>query len=119
MGYEVECCAPRRACGSAVACSLLGPLGLEAGEASLARSQRCCASIRGRCRCGVCPGPLRTQTFVGNYVSPCVGEGLEPGDIRPFAPGDRDPPRQLARLAAAWHAPRHAATTGSATPTSC
>ncbi len=34
------------------------------------------------------PRPLRTQTFVGNYVSPAQGEGIEPGDIRPFAPGD-------------------------------
>jgi uncharacterized protein (DUF58 family) len=31
---------------------------------------------------------MRTQTFVGNYVSPAQGEGIEPGDIRPFAPGD-------------------------------
>ncbi|HEV8306106.1 MAG TPA: DUF58 domain-containing protein [Methylomirabilota bacterium] len=35
------------------------------------------------------PRPLRTQTSVGNYVSPTFGAGLEPGDIRPFAPGDR------------------------------
>ncbi len=35
------------------------------------------------------PVPLRTQTSIGNYVSPLVGEGLEPGEIRPFAPGDR------------------------------
>lgn len=35
------------------------------------------------------PQPRRTQTAVGNYVSPTFGEGLEPGDIRPFAPGDR------------------------------
>lgn len=35
------------------------------------------------------PRPLRTQTFVGNHVSPAQGEGLEPGDIRPFAPGDQ------------------------------
>jgi uncharacterized protein (DUF58 family) len=35
------------------------------------------------------PRPRRTQTFVGNYVSPSLGEGLEPGDIRPFVPGDR------------------------------
>ena len=34
------------------------------------------------------PRPMRTQTFVGNYVSPVQGEGIEPGDIRPFAPGD-------------------------------
>ena len=35
------------------------------------------------------PIPLRTQTSIGNYVSALVGEGLEPGEIRPFAPGDR------------------------------
>jgi uncharacterized protein (DUF58 family) len=35
------------------------------------------------------PQPRRTQTAVGNYVSPTFGEGLEPGEIRPFAPGDR------------------------------
>jgi uncharacterized protein (DUF58 family) len=35
------------------------------------------------------PVPLRTQTSAGNYVSPLVGEGLEPGEIRPFASGDR------------------------------
>jgi uncharacterized protein (DUF58 family) len=35
------------------------------------------------------PQPRRTQTSVGNYVSPAVGQGLEPADIRPFAPGDR------------------------------
>ena len=35
------------------------------------------------------PEPSRTQTSVGNYVSPTFGAGLEPGDIRPFAPGDR------------------------------
>ncbi|HUG36309.1 MAG TPA: DUF58 domain-containing protein, partial [Candidatus Limnocylindrales bacterium] len=35
------------------------------------------------------PAPLRTQSSVGNYVSAVIGEGLEPGEIRPFAPGDR------------------------------
>jgi uncharacterized protein (DUF58 family) len=34
------------------------------------------------------PRPIRTQTFVGNYVSPAQGEGIEPGEIRPFIPGD-------------------------------
>jgi uncharacterized protein (DUF58 family) len=34
------------------------------------------------------PGPVQTQTYVGNHVSPAQGEGIEPGDIRPFAPGD-------------------------------
>jgi uncharacterized protein (DUF58 family) len=35
------------------------------------------------------PRPRRTQTSMGDYVSPAQGEGIEPGDIRPFAPGDR------------------------------
>jgi uncharacterized protein (DUF58 family) len=35
------------------------------------------------------PDPLRTRASIGNYVSAVVGEGLEPGEIRPFAPGDR------------------------------
>ena len=34
------------------------------------------------------PHPLRTQTAFGNYVSPALGSGLEPAEIRPFAPGD-------------------------------
>jgi uncharacterized protein (DUF58 family) len=35
------------------------------------------------------PRPLHTQTSMGDYVSPALGEGIEPGDIRRFAPGDR------------------------------
>ena len=35
------------------------------------------------------PRPRRTQSSVGDYVSPAFGEGIEPGDIRQFAPGDR------------------------------
>ncbi|HXJ78451.1 MAG TPA: DUF58 domain-containing protein [Candidatus Methylomirabilis sp.] len=35
------------------------------------------------------PVPLRTQASAGNYVSPLVGDGIELGEIRPFAPGDR------------------------------
>jgi uncharacterized protein (DUF58 family) len=35
------------------------------------------------------PRPRRTQTSMGDYVSPALGEGIEPGDVRPFAPGDR------------------------------
>jgi uncharacterized protein (DUF58 family) len=65
-----------------------GPLGLAAAER------------RHRASCTVAvyphvaplrhlPRPVRTQPFVGNYVSPTQGEGIEPGDIRPFAPGDQ------------------------------
>jgi uncharacterized protein (DUF58 family) len=35
------------------------------------------------------PRPRHTQTSIGDYVSPAFGEGIEPGDIRQFAPGDR------------------------------
>lgn len=42
-----------------------------------------CAPLRGL------PRPRRTQTSVGDYVSRAFGEGIEPGDIRQFAPGDR------------------------------
>jgi len=35
------------------------------------------------------PRPLHTQTSIGDYVSPALGEGIEPGDIRQFTPGDR------------------------------
>src|SRR5262249_30355348 len=34
------------------------------------------------------PRPLRTQTSVGDYVSKALGAGIEPGEIRQFAPGD-------------------------------
>jgi uncharacterized protein (DUF58 family) len=35
------------------------------------------------------PRPLHTQSSTGDYVSGALGEGIEPGDIRQFAPGDR------------------------------
>ena len=35
------------------------------------------------------PRPIRTQPSVGDYVSSALGEGIEPGDVRQFAPGDR------------------------------
>jgi uncharacterized protein (DUF58 family) len=35
------------------------------------------------------PRPVHAQASVGDYVSAALGEGLEPGDIREFAPGDR------------------------------
>jgi uncharacterized protein (DUF58 family) len=33
--------------------------------------------------------PPHTQVYAGNYVSSALGEGIEFGNIRPFAPGDR------------------------------
>lgn len=35
------------------------------------------------------PRPARAHASVGDYVSAALGEGIEPGDIRQFAPGDR------------------------------
>jgi len=35
------------------------------------------------------PHPARTQTSVGDYVSRALGDGIEPGDVREFVPGDR------------------------------
>ena len=35
------------------------------------------------------PLPARPQFSFGNYVSSRLGEGIEPGEIRPFHPGDR------------------------------
>jgi uncharacterized protein (DUF58 family) len=35
------------------------------------------------------PPPRRPQASVGEHVAPALGDGIEPGDIRLFAPGDR------------------------------
>jgi uncharacterized protein (DUF58 family) len=35
------------------------------------------------------PRPSRTLSSFGNYVSVRLGEGIEPGEVRPFVPGDR------------------------------
>jgi uncharacterized protein (DUF58 family) len=35
------------------------------------------------------PRPLRPRSSFGNYLSPRVGDGLEPAEIRPFVAGDR------------------------------
>jgi uncharacterized protein (DUF58 family) len=35
------------------------------------------------------PRPAHARASVGDYVSAALGEGIEPGDIRQFAPGDR------------------------------
>jgi len=34
------------------------------------------------------PRPLRTRATFGNHVSPQLGQGIEPGDIRPYGAGD-------------------------------
>jgi uncharacterized protein (DUF58 family) len=35
------------------------------------------------------PRPAHAQASVGDHLSPALGEGIEPGDVRQFAPGDR------------------------------
>lgn len=67
---------------------LWGPLGLVAAEA-YHRAPASVAVYPRHAPIRHLPRPLRTQPFVGNYVSPAQGEGIEPGDIRPFAPGDQ------------------------------
>jgi uncharacterized protein (DUF58 family) len=64
-----------------------GPLGLAAAEARY-RAPRTVAVYPHLTALRHPPRPMRTQTFVGHHVSPAQGEGIEPGDIRPFAPGD-------------------------------
>jgi len=67
---------------------LWGPLGLVAAE-TYHRAPASVAVYPRHAPIRSLPRPLRTQPFVGNYVSPAQGEGIEPGDIRPFAPGDQ------------------------------
>ncbi|HEU4371716.1 MAG TPA: DUF58 domain-containing protein [Methylomirabilota bacterium] len=64
-----------------------GPLGLTAAE-TRHRAPQAVAVYPHLAPLRHPPRPVRTQTFVGNHVSPAQGEGIEPGDIRPFAPGD-------------------------------
>ena len=66
---------------------LWGPLGLAATEARY-RAPQTVAVYPHLTALRHPPRPVRTQTFVGHHVSPAQGEGIEPGDIRPFAPGD-------------------------------
>jgi uncharacterized protein (DUF58 family) len=65
-----------------------GPLGLSAAEGRV-RAPAAVAVYPRPARIRHLPRPRRTQASVGNYVSPAQGEGIEPGEIRPFAPGDQ------------------------------
>jgi uncharacterized protein (DUF58 family) len=66
---------------------LWGPLGLAAAETRY-RAPRRVAVYPQVAPLRYPPRPITTQTFVGNHVSRAQGEGIEPGDVRPFAPGD-------------------------------
>jgi uncharacterized protein (DUF58 family) len=86
--YDVECVRRGRVNFGTVYARLWGRAGLEAGETSVRVPGQLRVYPR-PLRLRRLPGPRRMQAFVGNYVAPSVGEGLEPGDIRAFAPGDR------------------------------
>lgn len=66
---------------------LWAPLGLAAAE-TRSRAPKAVAVYPHLTPLRHPPRPVRTQTFVGHHVSPAQGEGIEPGDIRPFVPGD-------------------------------
>jgi len=86
--YEVECVRRGRVSLGTVHARLWDRAGLEAAETTV--------RVPGHLRVYPrplplrrLPGPRRMQAFVGNYVAPSLGEGLEPGDIRAYVPGDR------------------------------
>jgi len=86
--YEVECVRRGRVSLGTVRARLWSRAGLEARDAWAHAP----AELRVYPRplpLRRLPSPRRMQAFVGNYVSSSVGEGLEPGDIRAFVPGDR------------------------------
>jgi len=86
--YEVECLRRGRVTLGTVHARLWDRSGLRTGETSLRVpwQLRVYPRVRPLRRL---PRPRRTQISVGNYVAARVGEGLEPGDIRAFVPGDR------------------------------
>ena len=64
------------------------PSGLGVLEAVL-NAPETSTSIRAPRRSDACRRRSGPRPRPGNYVSPLVGDGIEPGEIRPFAPGDR------------------------------
>jgi uncharacterized protein (DUF58 family) len=86
--FTVRCAGRQRLRLSGPHVRVWGPLGLTAAE-SRYRAPHSVAVYPHITPMRHPPSPIRTQTYVGNHVSPAQGEGLEPGDIRPFAPGDQ------------------------------
>ncbi|HEU5194466.1 MAG TPA: DUF58 domain-containing protein, partial [Methylomirabilota bacterium] len=86
--YTLRCAGRQRVHLGGLHLRRWGPLGLSAAEA-WSRASHTVAVYPYLAPLKHLPRPLRTQTFVGNYVSPAQGEGIEPGDIRPFVPGDQ------------------------------
>jgi uncharacterized protein (DUF58 family) len=85
--FELRCTGRQRLSLGGPHLRLWGPLGLAAAE-TRHRAPQTVAVYPHLTPLRHLPRPVRTQTFVGNYVSPAQGEGIEPGDIRPFTPGD-------------------------------
>ena len=85
--FELRCTSRQHLRLDGVHLRLWGPLGLAAAE-TVHRLPQTVAVYPHLTPLRHLPRPVRTQTSVGNYVSPAQGEGIEPGDIRPFAPGD-------------------------------
>jgi uncharacterized protein (DUF58 family) len=86
--YEVECHHRGRAGLSVVQARLWDRAGFHAVE-SAARASGPLRVYPRRLPLRRLPRPRQTQASVGNYVASSVGQGLEPGDIREFAPGDQ------------------------------
>ena len=85
--FELRCTGRQRLLLGGPYLRLWGPIGLSAAE-TRHRAPQMVAVYPHLTPLRHPPRPVRTQTFVGNYVSPTQGEGIEPGDIRPFVPGD-------------------------------
>src|SRR5262249_41614316 len=86
--YEVECRRRGRASLGVVHARLWHPAG-RAPPGGAAPAGGPLRVYPRRLRRRRLPRPRQTQTSVGNYVASSVGQGLEPGDIREFVPGDR------------------------------
>jgi uncharacterized protein (DUF58 family) len=86
--YTLRCAGRQRLRLGGLHVRLWGPLGLAAVERRH-RAPQTVAVYPPLTPLRYPPRPVRTQTFVGHHVSPAQGEGIEPGDIRPFAPGDQ------------------------------
>lgn len=86
--YEVECVRRGLPRFGSVHARLWDRGGLTAGETTVSLPGELRVYPR-PLRLRRLPSPRRMQASVGNYVAPRVGEGLEPGDIRVFAAGDR------------------------------
>jgi uncharacterized protein (DUF58 family) len=86
--YEVECHHRGRAGLAVVQARLWDRAGFHAVE-SAARASGPLRVYPRRLPLRRLPRPRQTQASVGNYVASSVGQGLEPGDIREFAPGDQ------------------------------